>query len=490
VPAIPSHSTATTDVPWDGPANEGRVKTPVEQTVARNLWAWREGGSTWPTTKSGFKFPHHQVGQSGVPGSANMKACSSIIGILNGARGGHTADDPKGIYAHAARHLKDGGNEPPPYGASAEDTEAWLREFEDKLELARAAEDDYPHVQSTYGGISDLEGVPPLLPLGHAAWAILPDVLPQLSAALSEGWLHAYARQVRAASAPWVARSARRDGKGVGSVAVVPLSGVLMPRPSLISMLFGGGGGGLESFREAFQGAVKSSNVGGIVLDVDSPGGLVSMIPETANEIHAARGAKPIVSVVNPMAASAAYWLAAQADKVVATPSGQAGSIGVYMVHLDRSANNEKIGLRPTYVSSGRFKTEGNPDAPLSEEAQAQWQGEADELHQMFVDQVAEGRRTTTADVAANYGEGRTLLATRAHSAGLVDRIGTLQDVVGELLGGDRATGARALYAETAEDPPPPDDDDLGEDEDEVEDGTEPGSVSEQRRLHARLLLR
>jgi hypothetical protein len=66
------------------------------------------------------------------------------------------------------------------------------------------------------------------------------------------------------------------------------------------------------------------------------------------------------------MAASAAYWIAAQADELVVTPSGFVGSIGTYAIHEDWSKFNEDFGVLPTYISAGKYKTEGNPDEPLS----------------------------------------------------------------------------------------------------------------------------
>lgn len=232
-------------------------------------------------------------------------------------------------------------------------------------------------------------------------------------------------------------QAAVRDELDVrGGVAIVGLQGVLTPRGSLLSLLFGGGLGGLQGFRRDLAAAVGSSDVEAIVLDVHSPGGLIGMIPETAAEVRAARDVKPIVAVANTMTASAAYWIASQASEVVVTPSGFVGSIGVYLVHEDWSKANEAAGVDPTYISAGRYKVDGNFDEPLSDTARDAFQAEVNDLYDLFVADVATGRGTTPDAVRAGYGEGRVLPAKRAVAADLADRVATIDETVLELAGG------------------------------------------------------
>lgn len=253
------------------------------------------------------------------------------------------------------------------------------------------------------------------------------------------------------AAAPEPLAAVRDDLDIRGGVALVGLQGVLTPRGSFLSLLFGGGLGGLQGFRRDLAAAVGSSDVEAIVLDVHSPGGLVGMVPETAAEVRAARDVKPIVAAVNTMSASAAYWIASQASEVVQTPSGFSGSIGVYLVHEDWSKANEQAGIDPTYISAGRYKVEGNFDTPLSEDARAAFQAEVDDLYAMFVEDVAAGRGTTTEAVRAGYGEGRVLPAKRAVAAGLADRVATIDETILSLAGGDTSRRRKRM----ASDPTP-----------------------------------
>ena len=221
---------------------------------------------------------------------------------------------------------------------------------------------------------------------------------------------------------------------GGNALAVVPLKGVITPTPSLFAMLFGGGSGALNVFREQLAAALADPDVASIVLDVDSPGGLVDQVPETAAAIRAGRDIKPIAAVANTTAASAAYWLASQANELFVTPSGQVGSIGVYRAHVDRSGFEEQRGVRTTLISAGKFKTDGNPYEPLSDSAREHAQASVDYTYGQFLDDVAAGRDDTLAAVAAGYGEGRMLDPEPAVAAGLADGIQTLSATIAGLL--------------------------------------------------------
>lgn len=290
-------------------------------------------------------------------------------------------------------------------------------------------------------------GVAPLL-LGGSPWAIMPDLLPRL---------------VDAARLPTIAgfttRAAAPTAQPVtAGVAVIPLTGIITPQGSFLSFLFGGAPGGLQAFREAFAEALGSPDVSAIVIDVDSPGGLVDLVPETAAIIRAARGSKPIVATADTKMLSAAYWIASQADEVVITPSGYAGSVGVLRVHEDWSKANSEDGLQVTYVHAGKYKVEGNSNEPLEAEAREQWQSDVDDVYGQFVADVAAGRGVSEQTVLADFGEGRTLNARNALAGGLVDRIDTYETVIKELLGttgSSSSTSARAdelaAQAEAAE---------------------------------------
>jgi signal peptide peptidase SppA len=253
---------------------------------------------------------------------------------------------------------------------------------------------------------------------------------------------------------------ARQPGEGrggkpyymAGRVAVIPVMGVIAHRINVLHDI--SGGTSTQLLGRTVEQAAADAEVGTIVLDIDSPGGSVFGVPEMAATLRQARQAKRIVAVANTFAASAAYWLASQASEIVVSPSGQVGSIGVYSAHYDCSVAMEMAGVKTTYIYAGKYKVEGNPDEPLSEEAASAWQREVDTYYTMFVDDVARGRGANPDAVRAGYGEARCLCAADAIAARLADRIGTLEQVVeeekGRQDGGFAALRARQRQLELA----------------------------------------
>lgn len=241
---------------------------------------------------------------------------------------------------------------------------------------------------------------------------------------------------------------ASRPGQSRGSVAILPLYGVLVPHASMMSDI--SGGTALDRWAQAFEAAVADSAVDSILIDVNSPGGSTDLVPETAAIVRGARGVKPIVAIANTDAASAGYWIAAQADEVVVTPSGLVGSIGVFAAHDDLSVAMEKAGIKTTLISAGRFKVEASPFEPLSDEARAAIQQRVDEFYSMFVADVARGRGVSADTVRAGYGEGRVVTASQALELGMVDRVDTFEATVARLAQPSGQMAARARSRATA----------------------------------------
>jgi len=227
-----------------------------------------------------------------------------------------------------------------------------------------------------------------------------------------------------------------------GAIAVIPISGVIAHRMG--GMDDSSGGTSAERIGKTLDRIAADPQIGTIVYDINSPGGTVPGIQELAAQMFALRGQKKQVAQVNSLAASAAYWLASQCDEIVSLPSGTAGSIGVFSVHEDLSAALEKEGIKVTLISAGKYKVAGNPFEPLSDEEHAVIQTRVDAAYAQFTKDVARGRGVDASAVRSGYGEGRALPAKDAKAAGLIDRIGTMDETLSRLMGRKASAGMRA----------------------------------------------
>lgn len=273
-------------------------------------------------------------------------------------------------------------------------------------------------------------------------WAVTPTMLATI---LEIARRHAAGEKLSAEDIAARVGDRQRPVGGVqGGIAILPLSGVVIPRATLMSDV--SGAVSAEAFGKAFAQAVADPGVGAIVLDVNSPGGSVAGVDELARQIFDARGAKPIIAIANHLMASAAYWIGTAADEVVMTPSAEVGSVGVFAAHEDVSAALAAEGVKTTLVSAGKYKVEGNPYEPLTDEARATIQARVDEYYGMFVKAVARHRGVGQAAVRDGFGEGRAVGAAQAMAAGMVDRVETLDQTLARLA--KPARGGKTAAAE------------------------------------------
>jgi len=264
--------------------------------------------------------------------------------------------------------------------------------------------------------------------IGAMPWAIQPQTLDAVVGFLSSG--AEVTRKTVAARLGVRGAAARRPSPAAG-VAVISVYGIITQHAAAADDFWSLAGTSTEEIGALFEAAIADRDVGTVVLDVDSPGGTVYGIPELAARIFAARGVKKIVACSNALCASAAYWLASQAEEIVASPSAEVGSIGVYSAHIDLSGAQEQAGIKVSIFSAGRYKAEGALGQPLSDGARVAEQSRVDEMYSMFIADVARGRGVDPMRVRSGYGEGRVVGAKQARTLGMVDRVATLPETVG-----------------------------------------------------------
>lgn len=274
---------------------------------------------------------------------------------------------------------------------------------------------------------------PMLADLLRGPWAVQPDRLPFICAALvsaSRGTAEPPATMCAARTGAVTSATRRRQGDS-SAIAVLPFYGVAVQRADALGEAIGLLS--LARFTQAFRAALADDAVSAILIDVDSPGGSVYGVAELADEIYRARARKPIAAIANSLAASGAYWVASAARDFYVTPGGEVGSIGVVTAHQDVSKALGKAGIETTLIAAGKYKTEGNPFEPLSPNARQHAQSRVDDYHRMFVGAVAKHRGVTESAVRTGFGQGRLLDAQRAKREGMVDDVATIDEVVRKL---------------------------------------------------------
>lgn len=250
--------------------------------------------------------------------------------------------------------------------------------------------------------------------LVNRCWAIRPDVLKAMAAGDIK---------------PRTARS--RLAVSGTAIRVIPVLGSIGPRGSDFTW----SDVGTDDLRTAIGQAVADLSVGAIILDIDSPGGDVSDVPELAADIRRAAERKTIVAIANTEIASAAYWIGTAASKLYMSPSAEAGSIGVWALHMDMSRALDRAGITPTFISAGKYKVETAGDRSLSTGAREHMQARVDDYYGMFIRDAATNRRTSVARVERDFGQGRMFGADEAVSKGMADRVLTKAQLITQLQG-------------------------------------------------------
>jgi signal peptide peptidase SppA len=218
---------------------------------------------------------------------------------------------------------------------------------------------------------------------------------------------------------------AQQDG-----VAIINVLGSLVNRGAWLGAY--SGMTSYEGLATQVDAAASDPSVRAILLDIDSPGGEATGAFGFYETLRAARQRKPVAAVVNDLAASAAYGIAAQADEIVVSSSSITGSIGVVMVHMDVSKELERRGRKPTLIFAGAHKVDGNSLEPLSDGVRADLQRDVDAFYDRFVESVAAGRPALP-DAAIRATQARTFIGAAAIEIGLADRVGSFSETLSRL---------------------------------------------------------
>lgn len=264
--------------------------------------------------------------------------------------------------------------------------------------------------------------------LNNQSWAILPEYLDTIHKVIYTRVYGGGADMAAIEAMMGKELDNKRDIKVNSGVAVIPIHGMIAKRMNLFQQI--SGGVSTEMLKKDIRKAADDKEITAIVLDIDSPGGTVDGTKELADSIFALRGQKPIVAYANGLMASAAIYIGAAADSITAYDTAQIGSIGVITEHRDYSVYDEKLGVKRTFITAGRYKAIGNDAEPLSDDAKAYIQKRLDDYYTLFVDDVARYRGVNSDDALKKWADGRMFIAGEALEIGLIDRIATLDETI------------------------------------------------------------
>lgn len=237
-------------------------------------------------------------------------------------------------------------------------------------------------------------------------------------------------------------KNERKPYQVIDGVALLEVEGIIAKRMNLLTQI--SGGTSTQILKADFMRAFTDPEVKAIVLIVDSPGGTVDGTEEMANAIYQARekATKPIVTYVDGMMASAAYWIGSAADRIyINGQTANVGSIGVVASHVDYSKYEENQGIKTTEIFAGKYKRIASEYQPLSKEGKAYIQDRVDQLYSIFVNKVSQYRQTKL-KISGNdlipWAEGKLFIGQQGIEAGLADGIASLEMLVSDLSRGGR----------------------------------------------------
>jgi len=234
----------------------------------------------------------------------------------------------------------------------------------------------------------------------------------------------------------FIGSARRRDGSAslartADGVAIVPVLDTLVNRGAWLDSR--SGLTSYEGIAAQLRDAGQDPEVRSVLLDISSPGGEAAGMAGLADLIRSVRQTKPVTAFVNDMAASAAYGIASAANEIVISPTSIVGSIGVVMLHADRSGELAAQGVKPTLIFAGSHKVDGNPFEPLSDAVRADLQASVDAHYRQFLDTVALGRGSRLTANMARATEARTFIGSEAIALGLADRMASFDEVLASL---------------------------------------------------------
>jgi protease-4 len=225
-----------------------------------------------------------------------------------------------------------------------------------------------------------------------------------------------YLRQIR----PALKESAAHHDK----IGVIVASGVIMDGEQPAGRIGG------DTMADLVVRAREDDQIKALVVRVDSGGGSATASEVIRREIElTSQAGKPVFVSMGSIAASGGYWMAAPADQIWATPTTITGSIGIWGAFPTFEKSLKSLGITSDGVGTTKLSDAFDPSRPLNDLVAQSMRQIIDQGYRRFIQRVAEGRNMEP-ETVEKIAQGRVWAGTTAKELGLVDEIGSLQDVI------------------------------------------------------------
>jgi protease-4 len=220
------------------------------------------------------------------------------------------------------------------------------------------------------------------------------------------------------------------EGRGKFKIVIIPVEGVISDQASKDSIFGTVQDSMVASIREQLRRAEHDSDVKGVILKINSPGGGVTASDVLYHEIMEFKKRKkvPVHSLFYDVAASGGYYIAMASDHISAHPTTVTGSIGVIMRSFNAKEGLDKIGVKEQSYASGANKNMGSPFSDVTPEAKQIYQSVIDDMYEKFLFVVQKNRSKINPTDLRKLADGRIYSSKQALDKGLVDSVGYTQD--------------------------------------------------------------
>jgi len=225
---------------------------------------------------------------------------------------------------------------------------------------------------------------------------------------------------------PYARSEQAMDEHGGKAVGIVVASGEILDGEHSPGIVGG------DSLAKLLRKAREDDDIGAIVLRIDSPGGSIMASEIIRREVAELRkSGKPVVASMSTVAASGGYYIAMDADKIVAAPTTITGSIGVFAVIPTFQRTLDKIGVTNDGFGTTKLAGQTDLDRGLGPEAKEILQASVEHAYRTFVENVADARKRRPEEIDS-LAQGRVWTGADAKAAGIVDSLGSIDDAISE----------------------------------------------------------